>query len=89
VFANSRLIGNLLPMSFSKLNGNSDECELGSMGVLLVLPLPLRRWFSICGSRPHGASNNPFTEVTYQMSYILDIYITIHNSSKITVMKQQ
>ena len=30
-----------------------------------------------------------FTGVTYHTSHISDIYITIHHSSKITVMKQQ
>lgn len=47
--------------------------------------------FSTCGSRPlvgGGMSNNSFTEVSYQMSCISDIYITIRNSSKITVKYQ-
>ena len=45
--------------------------------------LVLNLWVMI----PLGGSNDPFTGATSQMSYISDIYIMIHNSSKITVMK--
>ena len=41
---------------------------------------------SVVGSQPVGI--DPSTGVTDQISYISDIYITIHNS-KITVMKIQ
>lgn len=34
-----------------------------------------------------GVGAQPFTGVTYQMSCISDIYIPIHNNSRITVMK--
>jgi hypothetical protein len=34
-----------------------------------------------------GGTNDPFIGVTYQVSYILDIYIMICSSSKITIMK--
>lgn len=34
-------------------------------------------------------SNDLFTGVTYQITCITDIYITAHDSSKVTVMKQQ
>jgi hypothetical protein len=36
-----------------------------------------------------GSSNDSFIGVAYQMSCILDIYIRIHNSSQIAVMKNQ
>jgi hypothetical protein len=36
-----------------------------------------------------GRSRDPFTGDKYQIFCISDIYITIHNSTKITVMKQQ
>lgn len=38
---------------------------------------------------PFGGSNDPFTEITYQISNISDIYVTISSCSKITVMKDQ
>jgi hypothetical protein len=45
------------------------------------------------GSQPVGhdpfGSKDPFTGIAYQISSIPDIYIMIHNDSKITVMKQQ
>lgn len=46
---------------------------------------------SISSSQPMG--NNPFKVkrpgVIYQISCILDVYIKIHNGSRIIVMKQQ
>jgi hypothetical protein len=47
--------------------------------------MTLNQWFSV-GLDPLRL-NSPFTGVTYQISGISDIYITIHNSSNITVMK--
>lgn len=39
-------------------------------------------------SRPlEGVPDNPFTGITYQISRISDIYITIHNGSIITAIK--
>lgn len=34
-----------------------------------------------------GLSKDSFTGLTYQLSRIVDIFITIHNARKITVMK--
>ena len=41
------------------------------------------------GLNSFGGSNDPFTGIRYQISCISDIYITIHNRSKVTIMKQQ
>jgi hypothetical protein len=46
------------------------------------------RGFQPVGLHPFGgAYNDPFTGVTYQIFCIFDIYIMIHNSSKIPVMR--
>jgi hypothetical protein len=39
------------------------------------------------GHNPFGSQMEPFTEVTYQITCLSDIYIMTHKSSKITVMK--
>ena len=44
--------------------------------------MTLNPWVTTLGG---GVSNNPFTWVTYQISGISDLYIMIHNSSKVTV----
>jgi hypothetical protein len=46
-----------------------------------ILPVVLNLWVMT----PLGLLNNPFTGFTYQISCISDIYITIHNNSKIAV----
>jgi hypothetical protein len=40
-------------------------------------------------SQPVGCNSHGGVCVTYQISCILDIYIVIHNSTKITVMMRQ
>jgi hypothetical protein len=47
----------------------------------------LNQSFSTCGLRLFKESNDPFMGVVYQISYITDIYIITHNSSKILVMR--
>lgn len=38
----------------------------------------IEHWFSTCGSCPFWVSNDPFTEVTYQLSYIFTLqFITV------------
>lgn len=61
---------------------------------LYFVPLPkdrrgdaLNQRFSTCGSLPPWRSNGPFSGAAYQITYISDIYITINNGNKITVMK--
>ena len=53
----------------------------------LTKKIHLEEWSSACGSQPLWRSRDPFTGVTYQISCISDIYITIHKSSNITGMK--
>lgn len=50
---------------------------------LSVTQVPLWQQFSTCGPQP------PPPHVTYQVSYISNIYITTHNGSRITVMKKR
>lgn len=47
-------------------------------------------WFSTSGSQHVGHNqfeglNDLYTELTYQISYISDNYVAIHENSKITV----
>lgn len=42
----------------------------------------LQHWFSTCGSRPPWRSNDPFTGVIDQRSFISDVYTRIYNISK-------
>ena len=51
--------------------------------VNIVNKIESRQWLPTCGSQPIWGPNNPFTGVTYQISCISDIYIMIHNGSKI------
>jgi hypothetical protein len=75
-------------MEFLKPEGRGHDCCLIGKG-------DKSKFFQLfwnTGSQPLGhdpleASNNPFTKVAYQISCISDIYIGIHNNSKITVMK--
>lgn len=63
-------IGDVLSPGFKKA-GNQDSRAV-----------TLNPWVTTLGG---GASNNPFIGVTYQISGISDLYIVIHNSSKVTV----
>ena len=47
------------------------------------------QWFSTYRSPSLWGSDDPFTGVTYLISWTSDIYITIHNSGKTTDMKKQ
>ena len=51
--------------------------------------LTLKQRFSTCGSQVLWESNDSFTGVAHQISCISNIYVTIHKSSKITVMRWQ
>lgn len=59
--------------------------ESKTVGVGISKAVFLNLWVET----PLGVSNNPLTGVTYQIAYIPDAYITICNSSTITVRKQQ
>ena len=47
----------------------------------------LKQWFSTCGSRPLGGSNDLFHRGHPRPSENTDIYIMIHNSSRVTAIK--
>ena len=52
-------------------------------------PVAVIQWLSTCGSHTLWELNDPVTAVTCQLPRISDIYIVIHNSSKITVIEKQ
>lgn len=56
----------------------SSGLQRGLAGPLNCVQSPVVQWFSTCGSRQCD-----------QVSCMSGVYITIHNSDKITVMKQQ
>lgn len=63
--------------------------ELAVMNCLFSLQTLLQkngsvRWFSTCGLQPHGGLPTHSRSLHYQVSCISDIFITIHNSIKIS-----
>ena len=57
------------------------------LDVLIPLSPHLRQWFSAFGLQPFGGVELPFPRSYLRPSENTNIYITIHNSSKITVVK--
>lgn len=45
--------------------------------------------FTICGLGPFWGSKQPFNGIAYQPSCLPDSYTMVHNSSEITVVKQE
>lgn len=56
------------------------ECPRARQAIRVAVP-------HVWVSNPLGVLNNPFTGVTCDPSENTDIYVTIHNSSKSTVME--
>lgn len=61
-----------------------------SGNTLLMADKCLSQGFSTCAYRPPvGVSNDPFPGVAYQISCESAIYIRVHHSSKVAVIKEQ
>jgi hypothetical protein len=63
---------------------------LGEVKLLITCSLHtyiLAQWFSMYGLQPFGPLKDTFTGIAYQIFVLSYIYIVIHNSSKVTVMK--
>lgn len=83
------------PFKISSQLSTRDMNSQGTLNLKSFLKLPSSWVNRLCprlvnGSQPMGhppPQNNLLTEAAYQISYISDVYITIHNHSKITAMK--
>lgn len=73
--------------SFLQLEFSLSRLNFFDSFALLHMGLSVSQWFSACGCDPFGDWMTLSQGVAYQIFCISDIYMTIHNSCKITVMK--
>ena len=74
----------ILAQSFTVMVWEPSSQGLKWLGGSLGAHTDLEQWLSTLGSPPLWWLDEPFTAVTYKISFLSDTYIMIHSSSKIS-----